>query len=45
LASSGRCLVGDFLASDDARWPAIVNRAAALSREAMTSRSVGNRPA
>jgi hypothetical protein len=27
-------LVGDFLASDDSRWPAIVNRAAASSREA-----------
>jgi hypothetical protein len=38
-------LVGDGLASDDAPWLAIVNRAAASSREAMPSRSVGNRPA
>ena len=36
-------LVGDGLASDDAPWLAIVNRAS--SREAMSSRSVGNRPA
>jgi hypothetical protein len=35
-------LVGDFLASDDSRWSAMVNRAATLSREAMSSRSVGN---
>jgi hypothetical protein len=38
-------LVGDGLASDDAPWLAIVNRATASSREAMSSRSVGNRPA
>jgi hypothetical protein len=36
-------LVGDGLASDDAAWLAIVNRAS--SREAMSSRSAGNRPA
>jgi len=36
-------VVGDWLASDGAAWPAIVNRAS--SREAMSSRSVGNRPA
>jgi hypothetical protein len=35
-------LVGDFLASDDSRWSAMVNRAATLSREAMSSRSVGH---
>jgi hypothetical protein len=38
-------LVGDGLASDDAPWLAIVNRAAVLTREAMSSRSVGKRPA
>ena len=38
-------LVGDGLASDDAPWLAIVNRATASSREAMPCRSVGNRPA
>jgi len=38
-------LVGDGLASDDAPWLAVVNRAAPLSREAMSSRSVGKRPA
>jgi hypothetical protein len=31
LASSGRCLVGDSLASDVARWLPIVNRAAAAN--------------
>jgi hypothetical protein len=38
-------VVGDFLASDNSRWLAIVTRAAASSREAMPDRSVGNRPA
>ena len=36
-------LVGDCLASDDAPWLAIVNRAAAWSGS-MSSRSVGNSP-
>jgi hypothetical protein len=37
-------LVGDWLASDGAAWLAIVTRAAASSREAMSSTLVGNEP-
>jgi len=38
-------VVGDFLASDDAPWLAIVTHVAASSREAMPSRSAGERAA
>jgi hypothetical protein len=37
-------VVGDFLASDDAPWLAVVTRAAASSREAMPDRSVRKQP-
>src|SRR5271155_4220800 len=37
-------VVGDFLASDDAPWLAVVTRAAASSREAMPNRSVRKQP-